>query len=103
MDLGAVVLRSEALRFGASLAMTKVRPKAGAASVVFPKPGFWGPFFLLLVVFSFSIPLKISMFSAEIAPWGGLSTSFTMNFSYKSGYTVLSTQRNGDLGVGPAA
>lgn len=48
------------------------------------------------------------MFSAEIAqassaPLGGVSTGFTMNFSYKSGYAVLSTQRNGDLGVGPAA
>lgn len=40
MDPGAVVFRSEALRFGASVAMTKVRPQAGAGSVTFPKPGF---------------------------------------------------------------
>jgi len=49
-----------------------------------------------------------STFFAEItqascAPMGGASTSFAMNFSYKPGYVVLSTQRNGDFGVGPAA
>ena len=106
MDLGAVIFRSEALEFGASVATTKVRPKAGTGPVTFPKPVFWGCF-LLLAVFSFSIPLKTSMFFAEIAqascaPVGGASTGFTMNFSYKPGYAVLSTQRSGDLGVGPA-
>lgn len=119
-DLGAVIFRSEALRFGASVAMTKVRPKAGTGAVTFPKPVFcgWffffffflllGFFFFLVVVFSFSIPLKISMFFAEIAqgscaPVGGASTSFTMNFSYKPGYAVLRAQRNGHLGVERAA
>lgn len=114
MDLGVVIFRSEALRFGASVATTKVRPKAGTGPVTFPKPVFWGwlvlvGFFSFLVVaFSFSIPLKISMLFAEIAkascaPMGGASTGFAMNFSYKPGYALLSTQRNGDLGVGPAA
>lgn len=51
-DLGAVIFRSEALRFGASVAMTKVRPKAGTGAVTFPKPVFCGCFFFffLLVV-----------------------------------------------------
>lgn len=44
-DLGAVIFRSEALRFGASVAMTKVRPKAGTGAVTFPKPVFCGCFF----------------------------------------------------------
>lgn len=74
--------------------------------------GFFGLVFFLVVVvvvvFSFSIPLKISMFFAEITrascvPMGGASTGFAMNFSDKPGCAVLSTQRNGDLGVGPAA